>query len=64
MDWNFNLDQAKGQGTVLLAGVNNDGSKWWNQAVLTDEGWLNEDLLPFDFSNCTPKCWMKVEYPF
>lgn len=57
--WNFDLESGKDKGIVLLAGINNDGTKGIGYGLWDDHEkvWLSDATLE-PMPNFTPKAWM------
>ena len=57
--WNFDLESVKDKGIVLLAGINNDGTKGIGYGLWDDHEkvWLSDATLE-PMPNFTPKAWM------
>lgn len=59
-EWNFDLEEGKKQGIVLVLGKNADGSKGTGYALWDehDSAWLSDATLQ-SMPNFTVKAWMK-----
>lgn len=57
--WNFNLEEGKDKGIVLLVGINNDGTKGIGYGLWDDHEkvWLSDATLE-PMPNFTPKAWI------
>lgn len=59
-EWNFDLEEGKKQGIVLVIGKNSDGSRGVGYATwdLVDNVWVSPETME-PMPNFTVKAWMK-----